>query len=177
VRSVEERFWGKVVRLDDSNSCWQWNGRVDRGGYGAFSVSRRQVVRAHRYCWRLANPSGAEVDGACLLHRCGNHRCVRPDHLYVGSAHELREATRGKTPHQPRARRQPRTDRVARTEIKVARGERCNLSKLREEQVLEIRRLHATGGYPYKELAARFQVATGSIYHIVRRLTWTHVPG
>jgi hypothetical protein len=174
MRSVEERFWAKV---DRTPACWLWTGRVDRGGYGAFSVSRRLVVRSHRFSWRLANPSGADVEGACLLHSCGNHRCVRPDHLYVGSAHELREAARRLAPPGPRVPRRRRSDVVRRADVKVARGERCNLAKLREAQVVEIRRLHATGSYPYKELAARFHVATGSIYHIVRRLTWTHVPG
>jgi len=69
---------------------------------------------------------------------------VRPDHLLLGA-----------TP--PRSR-----------------GERSNLSKLRERDVLEIRRLHA-GGLSQSVLAARFEVATGTIYHIVRGKTWTHV--
>ena len=137
--TIEQRFWAKVHRSD---GCWLWTGRVDRKGYGVFSVSRQLVLRAHRFSWGLANsPVGP---AAYLLHRCGDRRCVRPDHLVLGAM-------------PPRSR-----------------GERSNLSKLRERDVLEIRRLYAAG-LSQSALAARFEVATGTIYHIVRGKTWMHL--
>lgn len=32
------RFWSKVRR--ETDGCWEWQARVDRGGYGIFSVTR-----------------------------------------------------------------------------------------------------------------------------------------
>src|SRR5579871_4322135 len=91
----ELRFWGKVER---GEGCWRWTGRVDRGGYGLFSISRRTIVRAHRQGFTLA--FGAPPAWACVLHRCGDRRCVNPAHLYLATAHE-RDGSR---PPEPRVR-------------------------------------------------------------------------
>jgi hypothetical protein len=174
------RFWAKVRRV--SEGCWDWVARVDRGGYGIFSVTRDKLVRAHRLSWLLAGNS--DPGAACLLHRCGNHRCVRPDHLYVGSLHELKGE--GRAQPRPAAppvwmsprRPAPRGDRhwTRRDRQRVPRGERSNLAKLTEEDVVAIRRLHASGRHRNADLSAMFGVAERSIYHIVRRKTWTHLP-
>lgn len=79
--NAADRFWTKVTRGD---GCWEWTRRVDRAGFGAFSLSRRRIVRAHRYSYLLA--TGHDPGRRSVLHRCGNRRCVRPDHLYLGSA-------------------------------------------------------------------------------------------
>jgi hypothetical protein len=60
-------------------------------------------------------------------------------------------------------------------------GESHGVSRLTEEQVREIRRLHALhkGGksheYSYSDLAERFGVTRGNIGHIVRRVAWKHI--
>lgn len=167
---VDKRFWAKVAL---GEGCWLWRARVDRSGYGAFSISRRKIVRAHRYSWVLRH--GQEPAGGCVLQRCGDHRCVNPDHLYLGSPHELQRHTRDRRP--PGSGPAARGDRhwTRRDRERVARGERSNLSKLREADVREIRRLHADGRR-YAELSVMFGVVERSIYHIVRRQTWSHVP-
>jgi hypothetical protein len=165
---VTRRFWRKVQR--SAHGCWLWTARVDRCGYGAFSISRREIVRAHRLSWRLAH--GADAAHGCVLQRCGNHRCVRPDHLYLGSAHEIERRPRASRALPPAARGDRHWTR--RNHDRVARGERSNLSKLREADVREIRRLHADGRR-YAELSAMFGVVERSIYHIVRRQTWKHL--
>jgi hypothetical protein len=175
------RFWSKVRR--DADGCWEWLARVDRGGYGIFSVTRKKLARAHRLSWLLSG--GGDLGAACLLHTCGNHRCVRPDHLYVGSLHELKGEARAAesrtpaplvwgAPRRPAPRGEVHWTR--RDRQRVPRGERSNLSKLRDEDVLAIRRLHATGRHRNADLAVMFGVAERSIYHIVRRRTWTHLP-
>lgn len=171
------RFWSKVRRGD---GCWEWLARVDRGGYGIFSLTREKLVRSHRLSWLLAGQS--DPGAACLLHRCANHRCVRPDHLYVGSLHELKTGRPQREPTPPLwlgpRRPAPRGEAhwTRRDRGRVPRGERSNLSKLTEEDVLEIRRLHASGRHRNADLSAMFGVAERSIYHIVRRKTWTHLP-
>jgi hypothetical protein len=170
------RFWDKVQRRD-GDACWEWTARTDRSGYGIFSVTRRALARAHRLSFLL---SGGVVPGTgCVLHRCGNHRCVRPDHLYVGSLHAL-HATRPRRPPSP-PREAPahtvRGDRhwTRRDRGRVPRGEGSNLAKLSENDVREIRRLYESGTLRNAELSAKFGIAERSVYHIVRRKTWAHV--
>ncbi len=176
------RFWSKVRR--QTEGCWDWAARVDRGGYGIFSITRDKLVRAHRLSWLLAEQP--DPGAACLLHRCGNHRCVKPEHLYVGSLHELKGEARAPahagsslaTRMWSERRTAPSGDVhwTRRDRSRVPRGERSNLAKLREEDVIAIRRLHASGHHRNADLSAMFGVAERSIYHIIRRKTWTHVP-
>lgn len=56
----------------------------------------------------------------------------------------------------------------------VARGEQLGTSKLTEEKVREIRRLHAAG-IPQVEIAKQFGVRQTNISMIVCRHTWRHV--
>ena len=56
-----------------------------------------------------------------------------------------------------------------------SRGENSN-SKLKEGQVIQIRRL-AGAGIPSRELAARFGVSPRHVGSIVNRRCWRHLPG
>lgn len=47
-------------------------------------------------------------------------------------------------------------------------------AKLREADVLEIRRLYACGAHP-KDIAKRFHIVRTSVYPIVNRKTWRHI--
>jgi hypothetical protein len=167
--TVETRFWQKVRR---GSGCWLWTARVDRCGYGAFSLSRQTIVRAHRFSWELTQ--GTAPAHACLLHRCDERRCVNPAHLYVGSPHErVRRPRRARrlvtTPRPPLGRRKRHW--TQRTPGKVRRGARSNLSKLCAEQVREIRALHQSGS-SVTELAHSYEVVPETIVNIVRWRTW-----
>jgi hypothetical protein len=167
VITAEARFWSKVERR---RGCWIWKARTDRGGYGIFSVSRNTLVRAHRYSWQLLRRRLPTV--GCLLHRCGDRRCVNPAHLYVGSAHESHDPRRRSSQATPDPRR-PSGDRhwTRRKPAQVRRGERSNLSKLRAAQVLQIRSLHARG-MSVDDLAKRYRVVRETVANIVHFRTW-----
>jgi hypothetical protein len=82
-----ERFEAKVDRTGD---CHVWTGGVHhRDGYGHFWGGRLNasgnpiMERAHRWAWEQEH--GPVPPGLLVLHSCDNPRCVRLDHLRLGT--------------------------------------------------------------------------------------------
>jgi predicted XRE-type DNA-binding protein len=63
----------------------------------------------------------------------------------------------------------------ARRNGRISLGERRWNTKLRIQDITEIRRLYATGDFTQKELAERFGVNFQQISKIIRRQSWEHV--
>lgn len=94
-RSLEERFWSKVL-VGDPDECWPWTGAKTKG-YGSLVVDRKRYY-AHRIAYELTYGPIPHIDGAdefhgpCVLHSCDNPACCNPAHLRPGSQKEnLRE--------------------------------------------------------------------------------------
>lgn len=113
----EVRFWAKVKKAGP-NDCWEWTASTDRFGYGAFGLTSRSILKAHRYAWELG--IGPLAEGDCLLHSCDNPKCVNVAHLRIGTRSENAQ------------------DRVMRNRVPV--GENSANSKLTIEEVKAIRR-------------------------------------
>lgn len=167
-------FW---ARVDKTSSCWLWRGPTN-GRYGR--IGRRTY--AHRASYELAY--GQIPRGQFVLHRCDTPLCVRPDHLFLGSAKENSEDAKEKgrvasgDRHGTRTRPESRARGLrhgTRTHPEaISRGEERPMAKLTEQQVREIRTM-CDLGEKRSLLARRYGVTVTVIRRIANREGWRHV--
>lgn len=144
----ENRFWAKVNK---TGSCWLWTGALAGGGYGSFRCGGTQY-RAHRVAYLL---SKGDPTGLFVCHSCDVRECVNPEHLFLGT---------------PKDNMQDKVNKG-----RQAKGNTCGLSKLTEDQVREIRRLHAELPRSQTALAKRYGVSQVVIHFVLTRQTWKHI--
>jgi len=145
------RFWAKV---DKTGDCWVWTAALSTGGYGKLSLNQR-VAHAHRVAYTLC--IGPIPDRLLVCHTCDNRRCVRPDHLFVGT-------------HLDNAR-----DRDAKGRLNDRAGELNGRARFTVEDIREIRQLADVDGLFQYEIAERFGTRQSRISDIVLRKTWREV--
>ena len=133
-----DRFWGAVHKTD---TCWLWTGGRAGGRYGKLKY-RGRLVSAHRASWFLQH---GVFPTLWVLHRCDTPLCVRPDHLFLGTA-----ATN------------------AQDSAQKGRRSRRGRRKLTETQVREIRQASGTA----TELANTYGVTASNIRYIRRGASW-----
>jgi predicted DNA-binding protein (UPF0251 family) len=160
---VAKRFWSKVTKGD---GCWKWTGAMSNG-YGSFAIQRRSRG-AHRLSWEMK--FGRIPDGLYVCHRCDNPPCVRPDHLFLGTAKDNNVDMVKKRRNGPVTR----PDRFRCKSIIRPVGEQQGASKLTDEAVRQIRLL-SDAGYQQKEIALRFGVHPSAVSKVLRHETWRHV--
>ena len=147
---IERRFFKYV---DRSGECWVWTGWRTCKGYGSIRLNGKNAA-AHRVSWEIHN--GPIPGGLFVLHHCDNPPCVRPEHLFVGTAKDNTHDMIGKSRH--------------------AHGERHHARKLNPESVRAIRARYAVGGVSMASLAAEYGVWLLSIQNVIHGRTWRHVP-
>jgi hypothetical protein len=146
--SLFDRFMSKVRQTDN---CWIWLAGTKGGGYGSFNVGSRKSERAHRVAWTIFN--GPIPSDKCVLHKCDNRRCVKPQHLFLG--------TIGENNH----------DRHAKGRDGDHRGVRNGRAKLKPEDVLVILESETSA----RSLAAQLGVSLNLIHKIRQRTLWKHI--
>lgn len=153
-RPISERFWSKV---DKTKDCWNWTGAIGKGGYGIIGVGRsgEGQILVHRLSWMLHNDMKEIPPGLLVCHNCDNRKCVRNDHLFLGTSKDNQR------------------DMVSKG--RSLRGEHHIMVQLSEEQIIEIRRLWTIGGLSQLEIAERFNTNKANVSQIVRGKRWKHL--
>lgn len=93
------RFWRHVEKSD---GCWEWTAKRLPSGYGVMTTDGAKVY-THRFSWEMHNgPIPARM---FVCHSCDNPSCVRPDHLWIGTALDNAQDrdVKGRTGVHPRA--------------------------------------------------------------------------
>lgn len=165
-----ERYWSKVDRSRGPDACWLWKTGLNIQGYGAFRVGRlkeRGTFRAHRIAYFLEY--GIDPEHLMVCHHCDTPACNNPAHLFLGTnTDNCRDAAskgRVQSGENHHTKRHPEL---------VQRGDKCPFSQLKEADVVEIKRLRASG-WLYREIGAKFGVSGDHICGIVNRKYWKHV--
>jgi hypothetical protein len=164
------RFMAKVQRGD---GCWLWTAAKDSKGYGRFSLGgshtpegkrRNSMVAAHRFSYESVHgpiPSGPGFHGYCVLHRCDNPSCVRPDHLFLGTNKDNVQDM----------------DRKGRRVNAQKRGNEHPNARLTPEKVARIYQMACAREKPQWRIAQEFGVCLATVNHIKTGRLWAHLTG
>lgn len=165
--SGKSRFWNRVKK---SNGCWLWKGALNESGYGRFGIGgdSNKDWLAHRVSWVIS--FGSIPDGMFICHHCDTPSCVNPAHLFLGT---------GKDNHEDAVKKGRKLVNTLdywrkRHPDLILRGEQNSCVRLTEEDVIQMRRLHATGIARHK-LARLFRVSQTAAAQAILRKTWKHV--
>lgn len=151
-RTDVQRFFSALAF--DTSDCWYWRGSHTNLGYGMFNGFGE--LRAHRAAWVMMN--GPIPKGMHVLHKCDVRCCVNPDHLFLGT-------------HTDNMR-----DMVAKGRHKAPGlcGDANPRSKLRSDQIDEIRQKYASGNVTQAKLAKEYGVAQMTINRVVNFKAWVN---
>ena len=137
-----------MKNVDKTDSCWLWTGSK-AVGYGKFWFEGKKWL-AHRLMY--LHCYGELIKGLDICHICRS-KCVNPDHLEQKSKSEnngddkIRDGT-------------------------LQRGEKNGLSKLTNEEVLDIR---SRTNQTQRSIAHEFDVSQTIINFILKGNTWKHI--
>jgi hypothetical protein len=141
------RFWAKVEKTE---GCWLWTAATGgQMGYGTIGVTRTRMMYAHRLSWEMHH--GPIPIGSLVLHHCDQPRCVRPDHLFLGT------------------RADNMADMVAKG--RQARGESHANARLTPDIVKTIR----ASGEGQLTIARRYKISQPTVSNIRTGRTWASV--
>jgi len=164
IRDTEwvDRFMGKISENSGplATPCWEWQGGLDRAGYGRIHVKKHCEKKtgrnffAHRVCYMIHR--GYIEPEEYILHQCHNRLCCNPEHHQLGD-------------HSENMQDLADSRRVA--------GENNHNSKLSAEQAWEILELYYAGDadnilWSIAEIAEEFEVGRGTVSDVLYGRSW-----
>jgi len=155
LKTLEERFWEKVSKTGPiqphmSTPCWEWQATLQDGRYGSIRVSG-SMRPAHRVSWELTK--GPIRKNMHILHKCDNTRCVRPSHLFQGTAKmNMRDAAR---------------------KGRLSSGRPPATAKINMDIAAKIRITHAEQKLTQRQLASMFSLSQSQIGNVLRNISWS----
>ena len=157
-----DRFMSKIAENPGplATPCWEWQGGLDRAGYGRIHVKKHCEKKtgrnffAHRVCYMIHR--GYIEPEEFILHQCHNRLCCNPDHHQLGD-------------HNENMKDLADSRRVA--------GENNHNSKLDRDKVWEILELYYAGDadnvlWSIAEIAEEFEVGRGTISDVLYGRSW-----
>ena len=156
ILNTEKNWFYSSILIGINDDCFIWVGSIKNNGYGMFKTLSKKWVNAHRYSYMLFN--GKINDGLCVLHKCDNRKCVRPDHLFLGT------------------KKDNTADMILknRNGKKGAVGEKNCKAKLNINDILQIRKLYAKG-MNCTNISSIYKVSISTIDRIVKKIYWKHI--
>lgn len=149
------RFWSKVNRTTNDESCWEWIAGKRRRGYGRFTITVDTNKDKGFVSTRVAYfiHTGVDPNEKCVLHTCDNPSCVNPNHLFLGTNKDNTE------------------DMMSKGRGIQPLGSKCGRSKIKEEDVLKIRELVADGK-KQNHVASLYGIDQSAVSNIIRGRNW-----
>lgn len=150
-------FWARV-RMGEVTECWLWQGSLkgSRGKhYGGFYIGNKHYG-SHQFA--AIQFHGPRPPKSHVCHKCDNPSCCNPLHLYFGTAFENVE------------------DAIVRGRRKYIMGSKHYISKLTEDQVLQLKIEIPNRPYGWRKQKIKELGVTGNVIdQIIAGKTWKHV--
>ena len=133
-----------IIGMDGQFKLAIWNGGNALLNQRVCKLTPNNKLIDKRFLSHILPKSLKEID--CVLHKCDNRKCVRPDHLFEGSnLDNIKDRT------------------------KKNRGNGKKIQKITSQQCKEIQELYSTGKYRQKDLAYKFGVDQSHVSRIVNK--------